>query len=42
MSTAEKVQPRLKERYRNEIRDTLHKEFGYGNVMQIPDRKSVV
>jgi large subunit ribosomal protein L5 len=26
MSTAEKVQPRLKGRYRNEIRDSLHKE----------------
>jgi large subunit ribosomal protein L5 len=42
MSTAEKVQPRLKERYRNEIRDSLHKEFGYGNVMQIPTVTKVV
>ncbi|HEV7582128.1 MAG TPA: 50S ribosomal protein L5 [Mycobacterium sp.] len=42
MTTAEKVQPRLKERYRNEIRDALHKEFGYGNVMQIPTVTKVV
>ena len=45
MSTTEstvKVQPRLKERYRNEIRDALHKEFGYGNVMQIPTVTKVV
>ncbi len=36
------VQPRLKERYRNEIRDSLHKQFGYGNVMQIPTVTKVV
>jgi large subunit ribosomal protein L5 len=42
MSTAEKVAPRLKQRYRNEIRDALHKEFGYGNVMQIPTVTKVV
>ncbi|MGO9926348.1 MAG: 50S ribosomal protein L5 [Mycobacterium sp.] len=42
MTTAEKVQPRLKERYRNEIRDALHKQFGYGNVMQIPTVTKVV
>src|SRR6201990_1161408 len=42
MTTAEKVQPRLKERYRNEIRDALHKEFAYGNVMQIPTVTKVV
>ena len=36
MTTAEKVQPRLKERYRNQIRDSLHKQFGYGNGMLIP------
>ena len=42
MTTAEKVQPRLKERYRNEIRDSLLKEFGYGNVMQIPTVTKVV
>ncbi|BBY04359.1 50S ribosomal protein L5 [Mycobacterium seoulense] len=42
MSTAEKVQPRLKERYRNEIRDSLLQQFGYGNVMQIPTVTKVV
>ncbi|HSS24069.1 MAG TPA: 50S ribosomal protein L5 [Mycobacterium sp.] len=45
MSTTEstvKIQPRLKERYRNEIRDGLHKQFGYGNVMQIPTVTKVV
>ncbi|MCV7199813.1 50S ribosomal protein L5 [Mycobacterium angelicum] len=42
MSTAEKTQPRLKQRYRNEIRDALHKQFGYGNVMQIPTVTKVV
>ena len=45
MSTTEssvKVQPRLKERYRNEIRDGLQKQFGYGNVMQIPTVTKVV
>ena len=34
-----KAQPRLKQRYRNEISDALHKEFNYGNVMQIPTRR---
>jgi large subunit ribosomal protein L5 len=42
MSTAEKVVPRLKERCRNEIRDSLNKEFGYANVMQIPTVVKVV
>ena len=42
MTTAEKVRPRLKERYINEIRDALLKEFGYGNVMQIPTVTKVV
>ncbi len=42
MTTTEKVQPRLKERYRSEIREALQKEFGYGNVMQIPTVQKVV
>jgi large subunit ribosomal protein L5 len=45
MTTTErpaKVQPRLKERYLNEIRDSLQKEFGYSNVMQIPTVVKVV
>ena len=42
MTTAEKVQPRLKQRYRSEIKDALNKQFGYGNVMQIPTVTKVV
>ncbi len=45
MTTTEspaKVRPRLKERYRNEIRDSLQKQFGYRNVMQIPTVTKVV
>jgi large subunit ribosomal protein L5 len=45
MTTTEadvKAQPRLKQRYRNEIRDALHKEFNFGTVMQIPTVTKVV
>ncbi|HEX2283934.1 MAG TPA: 50S ribosomal protein L5, partial [Mycobacterium sp.] len=42
MTTAEKTLPRLKQRYREEIKDALQKEFGYGNVMQIPGVVKVV
>ena len=42
MTTAEKVQPRLKVRYREEIRDALNQEFKYANVMQIPTVVKVV
>ncbi|UXA07992.1 50S ribosomal protein L5 [Mycobacterium sp. SMC-2] len=45
MTTTEanvKAQPRLKERYRNEIRGSLQQQFGYGNVMQIPTVTKVV
>ena len=42
VENAEKVQPRLKQRYRSEIRDALHKEFNYANVMQIPGVLKVV
>ncbi|OBI42922.1 50S ribosomal protein L5 [Mycobacterium kyorinense] len=42
MTTAEKVQPRLKVRYREEIRDALNQQFGYVNVMQIPTVVKVV
>ena len=34
--------PRLKQRYREEIRDALNTEFGYDNVMQIPGVVKVV
>ena len=45
MTTAEtpvKVQPRLKLRYRDEIRNALNQEFKYTNVMQIPGVVKVV
>ena len=54
MTTAEKTEktrpaepdqrpvPRLKTRYREEIRDALQQQFGYGNVMQIPGVVKVV
>ena len=34
--------PRLKQRYRDEIRDALHQEFQFANVMQIPGLVKVV
>ncbi|MGV9713827.1 50S ribosomal protein L5 [Gordonia sp. NPDC003424] len=36
------AQPRLKTRYREEIKDALNKEFAYDNVMQIPGVVKVV
>jgi large subunit ribosomal protein L5 len=44
MTTAEqtKTVPRLKQRYRDEIKDALNKEFSYDNVMQIPGVVKVV
>src|SRR3954463_10817262 len=45
MTTSEssvKTLPRLKQRYREEIRDALFNEFGYANVMQIPGVVKVV
>jgi large subunit ribosomal protein L5 len=42
MTTTEKVAPRLKERYRAEIRDQLQEQFSYGNIMQIPGVVKVV
>ena len=42
MTTSEKVAPRLKTRYREEIKDSLNKEFDYANVMQIPGVVKVV
>jgi large subunit ribosomal protein L5 len=35
-ATAEKVLPRLKQRYRDEVGPALQREFSYANVMQIP------
>src|SRR5579871_3585871 len=37
-----KVAPRLKERYRAEIVDALRKQFGYENIMQVPNVTKVV
>jgi large subunit ribosomal protein L5 len=42
MTTVEKVTPRLKSRYREEIKPALKDEFGYANVMQIPGVVKVV
>ena len=42
MTTTETGAPRLKQRYRDEIRDGLQEQFGYGNVMQIPGVVKVV
>jgi large subunit ribosomal protein L5 len=36
MTTAEKVAPRLKTRYRERIVDALQKDFNFANAMQIP------
>jgi len=41
-TTVEKVAPRLKERYRNEIKGKLQEEFSFENVMQIPGLVKVV
>ena len=40
--TTEKTLPRLKQRYREEIKDALNEEFSYANVMQIPGVVKVV
>ncbi|MGI6869348.1 50S ribosomal protein L5 [Amycolatopsis sp. 3B14] len=42
MTTAEKIVPRLKTRYREEIKGELRTEFGYENVHQIPGVVKVV
>ena len=42
MTTAEKIVPRLKTRYRETIKDELRQEFGYANVHQIPGVVKVV
>ncbi len=38
----EKTLPRLKQRYREEIRDQMQEQFKYGNVMQVPGVVKVV
>ena len=38
----EKVTPRLKTKYREEIRGALQEQFQYGNVMQVPGLTKIV
>jgi large subunit ribosomal protein L5 len=40
--TTEKTLPRLKQRYREEIKDALNTQFSYANVMQIPGVVKVI
>ncbi len=42
MTTTEKITPRLKQRYKDEIKTALQEQFTYGNVMQIPGVVKVV
>ncbi|MCP2260235.1 large subunit ribosomal protein L5 [Streptoalloteichus tenebrarius] len=42
MTTAEKIVPRLKTRYREEIKRALQEEFSYSNPMQVPGIVKVV
>ncbi len=42
MTTAEKVTPRLRARYADEIRGQLQEQFHYANVMQVPSLTKVV
>jgi large subunit ribosomal protein L5 len=42
VAPVEKVQPRLKQKYRDEIVPNLQKEFGFGNVHQVPGLVKVV
>jgi large subunit ribosomal protein L5 len=41
-AVAERVPPRLKLRYHDEIAPALREEFGYGNVMQTPSLVKIV
>ena len=41
-STENKTAPRLKARYRAEVRDAMQAEFGYDNVMQTPGLVKIV
>jgi large subunit ribosomal protein L5 len=41
-AVAERVAPRLRERYRNEIAAALREEFGFANVMQVPTLTKIV
>src|SRR5690606_33529877 len=37
-----RIQPRLKQKYREEIKQKLQEEFQYGNVMQVPGLVKVI
>ena len=41
-ATETRVNPRLRQRYREEIVPALRSEFGYGNVMQVPTLTKIV
>ncbi|MHB1582706.1 MAG: 50S ribosomal protein L5 [Acidimicrobiales bacterium] len=41
-ATATATVPRLKERYRTELRDRLQQELGLGNVMEVPRLEKIV
>src|SRR4051812_21523485 len=41
-ATKARPAPRLKTRYREEILPALHQQFGYGNVMQVPELTKIV
>jgi large subunit ribosomal protein L5 len=41
-ATEARPAPRLKTRYREEILPSLHQQFGYGNVMQVPGLTKIV
>jgi large subunit ribosomal protein L5 len=41
-ASAERIPPRLKERYQREIAPALREEFSYANVMQIPGLSKIV
>ena len=41
-SSANRVQPRLKQKYREEITKALTEEFGYANPMQVPGLVKIV
>jgi len=42
MSTTQTYQPRLKQRYREEVRPHLQEELGLSNVMQVPTLTKIV
>src|ERR1043166_1770288 len=42
MPVAERVKPRLQERYDRELRDQLKQELGLANIMQVPRLEKIV